>query len=406
MTTPAPEPARSRVRRLVPLALTVALTLLLAGTGTAVYLNSAGQLQASKAVAAEPAPDPVLVADAPAGPLTAVAWSGPLTLTVTGGTLGTVTVLDPDGLPLPGSITDPTTWRSATASLLPAASYSATAQVADRHGDARSLTLTVRTTPAARVLHATLSPGDNDVVGVGAPVIVLLDHPVTGAADRAAVEQRLSVRSAPAVRGAWRWMSSTELHYRPAAYWAAGTRITMRADFYRLHLSDGTWGSGTHTTSYRIGDALISVVDVQAHTMTVRRNGTVLRVLKVSTGRDKYPTKGGVHLVLEKTRLQIMDSATVGIPRGSPDGYYEKVPFSVRISYGGAFVHAADWSVADQGVRNVSHGCVNLSPADAQWYFNLAKRGDVVDVIHSDSPPVLWDPGTSDWNIPFSRWAS
>lgn len=30
------------------------------------------------------------------------------------------------------------------------------------------------------------------------------------------------------------------------------------------------------------------------------------------------------------------------------------------------FVHAAPWSVAQQGSSNVSHGCINLSPDNAQ----------------------------------------
>ena len=110
--------------------------------------------------------------------------------------------------------------------------------------------------------------------------------------------------------------------------------------------------------------------------------------------------------MLEKTKLKIMDSSTVGIPRNSPAGYYEKVPNSVRISYGGEFVHSADWSVRDQGVRNVSHGCINVSPADAAWFFDLAKRGDVVDVVHAAVGPKLSDPGMSDWNIPFASWAN
>ena len=99
-------------------------------------------------------------------------------------------------------------------------------------------------------------------------------------------------------------------------------------------------------------------------------------------------------------------SATVGIPRKSPDGYYEEVPNSVRISYGGAFVHAASWSVRDQGVRNVSHGCVNISPADAAWFFDVVKRGDVVDIKNAKAAPLTSDPGMSDWNIPFSAWAN
>ena len=199
-------------------------------------------------------------------------------------------------------------------------------------------------------------------------------------------------------------MSPTELHYRPADYWAKGTTISASADLRRLQLSKGTWGYGDATTVYSIGSRLIATVDVTKHVMDVVQDGRLLRTVKVSTGRDKYPTKGGVHLVLEKTKLKIMDSATVGIPRKSPEGYYEKVPNSVRISYSGEFVHSAGWSVEDQGVRNVSHGCVNVSPEDAAWFFDLVKRGDVVDVINASVPPKLSDPGMSDWNIPFSSW--
>jgi hypothetical protein len=101
-----------------------------------------------------------------------------------------------------------------------------------------------------------------------------------------------------------------------------------------------------------------------------------------------------------------MDSATVGIPRDSPDGYYEKVYWDVRISYGGAFVHAAPWSVASQGVVNVSHGCVNVAPASAEWFYNWSLRGDVVDVYNTLAPPDTADPGMSDWNMSWKKWVA
>jgi lipoprotein-anchoring transpeptidase ErfK/SrfK len=315
-------------------------------------------------------------------------------------------VIDPDGATMDGAATGDESWQSASQSLLPDATYRVTATVLDKADSARPMTLAVHTAPAARVLHAVLSPGDGSVVGVGMPISVMLDHPVKSDADRAAVVARLSVVAKPAVAGAWHWMDNSELHYRGPTYWTSGTTIKLSANLRRLRLSDGTWGSGMRHTTFHVGDALISTVDVAKHVMAIRRNGKLLRVVKVSTGRDKYPTKGGVHIVLEKTRLKVMDSATVGIPRNSPDGYYEKVPFSVRISNGGAFVHAASWSVRDQGVRNVSHGCVNLAPADAEWFYGMAKRGDVVNVINAAVKPVLWDAGMADWNIPFTEWAS
>ena len=75
-----------------------------------------------------------------------------------------------------------------------------------------------------------MSPGDDDVVGVGMTVIATLNRSVTGAADRALVEARFTVATTPKVVGAWRWMSPTELHYRSATYWAAGTTIKAELD--------------------------------------------------------------------------------------------------------------------------------------------------------------------------------
>jgi lipoprotein-anchoring transpeptidase ErfK/SrfK len=389
----------------VPAILAGIVATLLLATGGAIWLSS-GSDGVVHAAVVEAVPDPVLTALLPSGPRVAAPWNAPLTLSVIDGTLTTVTVLDPDGAVLAGAATDQSTWQSTTQSLLPAATYKVTATVLDKAGAPRAMTLAVHTTVAARVLHAVLSPGDGSVVGVGMPVAVTLDHPVKTEADRAVVLSRLSVVTKPAVSGAWRWMDNSELHYRGPTYWATGTTITVSANLRRLQLSDGTWGSGMRRTTFTVGDAMISTVDVAKHVMAIRRNGKLLRVAKVSTGRDKYPTKNGVHIVLDKNRIKIMDSATVGIPRNSPDGYYEKVPFSVRISNGGAFVHAASWSVRSQGVRNVSHGCVNMSPADAQWFFGIAKRGDIVNVINSPAKPVLWDAGMSDWNIPFSEWAN
>jgi lipoprotein-anchoring transpeptidase ErfK/SrfK len=153
-----------------------------------------------------------------------------------------------------------------------------------------------------------------------------------------------------------------------------------------------------------IGDALVATVDVTAHKMTVTRNGKVVRVVNVSTGRDKYPTKGGVHIVLVREKEHLYNSATVGIPTASPDGYYEKLPWSVRISNGGAFVHANPATVRYQGSTNVSHGCVNASVEDAHWFYDNTHLGDIVNVIHAAIGPTRWDAGMADWNYSWETW--
>lgn len=325
-------------------------------------------------------------------------WSAPLVVGARDGELVDVVALGPDEASLAGEVAAGT-WTS-TGQLLPSSTYRVTVVARDAAGQERERPLVVRTAAADTVLTAGLSPGDDAVVGVGQPVAVRLDRPVRDPAAREALEARLSVQSEPAVQGAWRWIHDRELHWRPAQFWPAGTTVSVRADLERLPLPDGIWGSGVRTSQFEVGEAVVSTVDVAAHTMTVTRNGQVLRVLPASMGTPDNPTRGGTHLVLEKYPSKVLDSDTVGLP-----GEYEtEVDWAVRLTYSGTFTHAAPWSVAAQGVRNVSHGCVNLSPADAQWFYELTQRGDVVQVVGTDVPPKLDDPGAVDWNLTFEQW--
>ena len=137
--------------------------------------------------------------------------------------------------------------------------------------------------------------------------------------------------------------------------------------------------------------------------MTVTSNGAVVRTVPQSSGREKYPTMGGVHIALEKSQHVVMDSETVGIPRNSPDGYREDVYWNVAITNGGEYVHAAPWSTGAQGNRNVSHGCVNLSTSDATWFYGFSRVGDIIQVVGSPRSPT-GDAGTADWNMPWEQW--
>lgn len=374
-----------------------AATALLAG-GTALTLSAGQDAPVPVAVSAPVAVPAATVVGVRGG---RVPWDQPLRLAVSSGTLTAATVTDPDGAGVPGQLT-PTGWRS-TGTLVPGATYHATLTVQDAADALHALPLTADTSLADRVVTAALSPGDDAVVGVGKPIAVTFDRDVEDAAARAALVSRLTVQARPAVPGAWRWMDDRTVHYRPATFWKSGTEVDVRVDLHRLGLPDGTWGSGVRTSSFTVGAALVSTVDVQAKTMTVRRDGKVLRVLRASMGRPEFPTRNGTFLVLEKHRRKVMDSATVNLPPGSP-AYRTEVEHAVRITNSGTFTHGAPWSVKDQGVRNVSHGCINLSPADAAWFYGLAQRGDVVVVEGSTQGPNSWDAGSRDWNMSFEEW--
>jgi lipoprotein-anchoring transpeptidase ErfK/SrfK len=334
-----------------------------------------------------------------------VPWNRRLTLTAENASLQSVLVTGRNGTVVDGVLSgDSTRWTSAMR-LVPLDHYKARVVL---HGDAPAdVTKTLRfsATDTHKHLTAVLSPGDHATVGVGSPVIVQLSRSVSDS-QRAAVEQRLAVSSTPSVIGAWHWMSSTELHWRPPTYWKAHSSITVSSHLDGLYLGHGIWGQGDHQTTFHIGDSHISRVDAARHEMYVYQNRKLIDTFPISAGRDQYPTKSGVHITFERSQVVTMDSATVGIPRNSPDGYYEQVYWDVRISYGGAFVHAAPWSVAQQGLVNVSHGCVNLSTTNAQWFYNWSLRGDIVDVYNTGAAPDLADPGMSDWNMSWKKWVA
>ena len=54
----------------------------------------------------------------------------------------------------------------------------------------------------------------------------------------------------------------------------------------------------------------------------------------------------------------------------------------------------------------MSHGCVNLSTANAEWFYNFSQRGDIVDVYNSSAAPDTSDPGMADWNMSWKQWVA
>jgi lipoprotein-anchoring transpeptidase ErfK/SrfK len=224
------------------------------------------------------------------------------------------------------------------------------------------------------------NPVNGALVGVAKPIIIDFQRPI---ADRALAEQSIHISSNPPVPGTFYWTTDTQVRWRPYNFWPAGTIVNIDA-------------SGTKS-NFRVGDSLIATVDDATHQMTITRNGKVVNTFPVSMGLDgKYDTKNGTYYVLEKFPNMVMDSSTYGVPVNSPDGYKLKVDWAVRIDNSGGFVHSAPWSVGDQGVRNVSHGCINLSPANAKWFYDNFGSGDPIVVKNSVGLYTKPD-GADDW---------
>jgi lipoprotein-anchoring transpeptidase ErfK/SrfK len=348
----------------------------------------------------EPQAAPVRLTVTPKDKATKVPLDARARVVADSGRLRAVRVTGAGGRKLAGTLEeDGRTWVS-TGSLAPATRYRVVAEAVDDAGNPTRQRTSFTTLRPRAELRAAIMPLDGETVGVGLPIGVWFNEPV---ADRAAVERRLQVSSSKPVTGAWRWFADNEVHYRPRSYWPSGSKVTFRARLAGTNAGRGVWGVADRTIRFNIGERRISVVDVRTHRMKVTSGGRTLRVLPVSTGRAQYPTTNGVHFVLEKTPVKLMDSSTIGIPRSSPGGYYQRVAWSVRISNSGEFVHAAPWSTGSQGRANVSHGCVNLSTANAAWYYRLTRRGDVVEVRGSPKRPGD-SLGVADWNMSWSKW--
>lgn len=354
----------------------------------------------------------------PADGASGVALDTPVSVGITGGQLLGVSVTASTGAATPASLITPgpqpgtgpasltgtvtgNQWQSA-APLEPGATYAVTAAVTDRRGRPTTVHSTFSTLTPANLLKVSISPLQGMTVGIGMPIMLYLSQPVT---DHAAFLSKVTVTSTPPVTGSWHWFSNKEVHYRPDTFWPAGTKVTLDAALAGWDVGGGVWSVTPRRLAFTIGPSHVSTVDANSHQMTVTENGAVVKTVPVSTGRDKYPTDSGVHVVSDKAASVVMDSATVGIPRTSPDGYFETVKWDVRISNSGEFVHAAPWSVADQGHVNVSHGCVNLSPADGQWFYDFSNVGDVVKVV--GTPTTLSSTnGIGDWQIPADKWVN
>jgi len=375
----------------------------------------------------------------------------PLELTVTGGEVGDVTVADPAGAEVAGSVAlaeaaptaaAPATGSPSASSSAPASSsgsssapatasssaggpvadaetvvwtpeadlaygttYTVTATATNADSDETTSTTTFTTVTPATLSTPSIGPLDGTTVGVGMPLRVYFDDAV---ADKAAVESHLRVTTSTPTDGVWSWISDTEVHFRPSFYWPANTQVTLDADLYGVDFGDGVWGEKGRTVSFDIGDEHVSVADAAAHTLTVYDGDAVVQTFPMSAGSNENPTHNGPHVVLEKFESVTMDSSTFGLAVDAPGGYrVDDVKYATRISNNGEFVHGAPWSVASQGSANVSHGCINLSDDRAHWFHDFSIPGDVVEVVNSNGSTLSASDGDIyDWAIPWDQWTA
>ena len=350
---------------------------------------------------------PAHVTVAPADGTADVSPTVPLEISVTGGTLGAVSVVDSGGDSVSGALKQSTdnpgseVWTP-DEHLAYGTKYTLTATAKNPAKKETKATSTFTTVTPDTLSTPSIGPLDGTTVGVGMPIRVYFDQKV---ADRAAVESHLKVTSSHPTDGVWSWLNDKEVHFRPSQYWPADTKVTLDANLYGVNFGDGVWGEKDRSVTFDIGARHVSVADAASHTLLVYDGARLVQKYPMSAGSDKNPTRNGPHVVLQSYKQITMDSSTFGLAVDAPGGYRADVKYAVRISNNGEFVHAAPWSLAQQGNSNVSHGCINLSTARANWFYDFSRPGDVVEVKNSVGPQLsAADGDIYDWAIPWATW--
>ncbi|GHH48072.1 hypothetical protein GCM10017774_53450 [Lentzea cavernae] len=324
----------------------------------------------------------------------------PVIATAADGKLTDVKLTNPEGKVVEGKMNPESTQWTNTEPLGYSKAYKLVATATGEDGKTETKESTFTTVKPRTLTYVSTNPQDGTTIGVGQPLAFYFDEPV---ADKVAAEKMLEITTEPKVEGAFYWFNKKEVHWRPEKFWKSGTKITMHVKVYGKHVGNGIYGQEDRVITTTVGDEVIHEADGQTHQVVTKVNGQVVRTMPTSMGKPADATPIGTYVLMEKHDHMIMDSTTYGLALEN-GGYKTPVDWAYRMSNSGIFFHGAPWSVGDQGHRNVSHGCLNLSPENAKWVFDNSKQGDVVIVTNSGGPVLEpWD-GFGDWQVPWATW--
>jgi lipoprotein-anchoring transpeptidase ErfK/SrfK len=385
-----------RARTCVSIAAAAAIGLLASACGGHPLTPTQAQASASASARARAAQAAADLKITPSNGSRNATPSGGITVTATQGKVTKVTVKT-SGDPVSGTLQDgDRTWHSGR-TLDVSQTYTVTASGTDGSGQPVATTSTFRTLTPSRTFQAEIYEGSDQTYGVGMPIMLIFSQPVT---NRATVERSLELTTSKPVIGAWYWDGSEHLDFRPRDYWPADTTVSFDGRLDGVQAAPGVYGAADLTQTFNIGKSLIAVASTTTHHTQIYINGKLTYDWPISTGRPSLPTPDGSYLSVEKNNPVRMIG---GGPPGSAGYYNELVYWAVRFTFSGDYYHSAPWSVVDQGTTNVSHGCVNLPPADAETYYNMAVPGDPITVTASTAAGK-WDDGWTEWFLSWSQY--
>jgi lipoprotein-anchoring transpeptidase ErfK/SrfK len=361
-----------------------------------VPVQPGGSEQAESALPVVPVVSAQVVTE-PSDGATGISPIAPVRVSVSHGVLDAVSLTNPDGKAVAGQFSsDKTSWMT-TEPLGYAKTYTWSGSATGMDRISRGVTGSFQTVIPERLIGGQLNVADNATYGIAMPIALTFSSRIN---DKAAVQRALSVHLSVPTEGSWAWLNDTTVHWRPRTYFAPNTRVSVIAKLYGVDMGGGTFGGEDISSTFTTGRSYLLRGDTRTHRLVAYANGVQVADYPASYGLDSDPGRmshSGTHVVMNKYPVFYMSN---------PRYHYKNVEArsAVRISDNGEFIHSAPWSVAQQGRTNASHGCVNLSPANAAAVYDTVLPGDPVEIIGSPRQLGAVDGDYYDWTIPWSSW--
>ena len=216
-------------------------------------------------------------------------------------------------------------------------------------------------------LPPSFNPTNGSIAGAAKPIYINFQRPI---ANQQMAQDAVHITSVPPVPGRFYWTSDTQLRWRPQDFWPAGTKVYIDA-------------AGTKS-SFTVPEQLVATIDNSAHEMAdhaQRRAGEDLPGVDGQEGLRT--TRNGTYYVLEKFADIVMDSSTYGVPVNRAKGYKPRCRTQSGSITAATSCTARRGRSARRASSNVSHGCINLSPENAKWFYDNFGSGDPVVIKNS-----------------------
>ena len=237
-------------------------------------------------------------------------------------------------------------------------------------------------------------PGEDGPYGVG--VVIKIEFAYDVPDELKGMLERMAVvtTSKPLDEAGWSWPDDHTMAFRPKEFWPAYTDVAVDFSWRKRGLADEN-----PDVAFRIGRSQTLEVSANHLLGKVKRDGLTIKRVPVSLGMPGWETASGVKTIMERYEVKRMIN-------NAPGARYDvMVPYAMRLTPSGEFLHAAPWN-GNIGYASTSHGCTNLTMEDAAWFFHRALEGDPVTITDTGVESDWWEGPGGLWNIDWETWAS